>query len=52
MINKGSLKLRIMAYLTQSKDDMSASENWRKNKYKDHQEKMINRFKNACGFKR
>ena len=48
MIKKGSLKLRIMASLTQASDNKSASYNWRDNVYLQHEEEMISKLIAAC----
>ena len=48
MIKKGSLKLRIMASLTQATDSKSASYNWRDNVYLQHEQEMISKLMKAC----
>lgn len=48
MIKKGSLKLRIMASLTQATDNKSASYNWRDNVYLQHEQEMISKLMKAC----
>jgi hypothetical protein len=48
-INKGSLKLRLMAALTVAEDGMSASENWRERQWRAHEEEMLAKLIAACG---
>lgn len=48
MIRKGSLKLRLMASLTQATDNQSASYNWRDNVYLQHEQEMISKLIDAC----
>lgn len=48
-INKGSLKLRLMAALTVAEDGMSASENWRERQWRVHEEEMLAKLIAACG---
>ena len=48
MISKGSLKLRVMSYLTDGNDGQSASDVWKSERCAEHQEKMIKLLKDAC----
>jgi len=49
MIAKGSIKLRIMSELTESKDDKVASLYWKETAYKKHEEDMLKYLMEACG---
>jgi len=49
MIDKGSLKLRLMRDLTEKHEDKSASTYWKETAYKIHEEEMIAMLKQACG---
>ena len=49
MIDKGSLKLRIMRDLTEKHGDKSASMYWRETAYKEHEKEMIALLAKACG---
>ena len=48
MISKGSLKLRLMSELTTVNDGTNASQNWKDNVCKEHEEEMINILKDSC----
>ena len=48
MINKGSIKLRIMSELTEKQGDKAASLCWKESIYKQHEEEMIAILKTAC----
>jgi hypothetical protein len=49
MIEKGSLKLRIMSDLTErGKDGKNASAYWKDTVCKEHEDYMIEILKNAC----
>ena len=47
MIEKGSLKLRLMAKLTEAQDGRSATEQWRDLNCEKHEEEMLNILKEA-----
>ena len=49
MINKGSIKLRIMRDLTNGSNGMNASEYWKECACKEHEKKMIEKLKKKCG---
>lgn len=49
MIVKGSLKLRIMSDMTEKNGDKPASLYWKETAYKQHEKKMIDILKTACG---
>lgn len=49
MIAKGSIKLRIMSELTESKDSKVASLYWKETAYKKHEEDMLKYLMEACG---
>ncbi len=49
MIAKGSLKLRLMAELTEKHDNVAASIYWKETAYKRHEDEMIMLLKQACG---
>ena len=49
MIAKGSIKLRIMSELTESKDGKVASLYWKETAYKKHEEDMLKYLMEACG---
>lgn len=49
MINKGSIKLRIMSKLTEKNNDKVASLYWKETMYKKHEEEMIKLLMDACG---
>lgn len=49
MIEKGSLKLRLMSTLTVPEDNASASQNWKEKVCEDHEREMINYLSTACG---
>lgn len=48
MISKGSLKLRLMSKLTTVNDGTNASQNWKDNVCKEHEEEMIKILKDSC----
>ena len=48
MISKGSLKLRLMSELTTGNDVTNASQNWKDNVCKEHEEEMIKILKDSC----
>ena len=48
MIAKGSIKLRIMSEMTESKDGKVASLYWKEKAYKTHEEDMLNYLIGAC----
>ena len=48
MINKGSLKLRLMSELTIPGDDIPSSQNWREHICEEHEREMINKLSIAC----
>jgi hypothetical protein len=49
MIEKGSLKLRLMSDLTASGNDMSASQNWKEKVCEEHENEMISMLRTSCG---
>lgn len=49
MIEKGSLKLRLMSELTVSGDDITANQNWKDFVCEKHEREMINMLSEACG---
>jgi hypothetical protein len=49
MISKGSIKLRIMSELTETKDNKTASLYWKETMYKKHEEEMVKYLADACG---
>lgn len=49
MIEKGSLKLRLMSALTTPGDGIPASQNWRENVCEEHERQMISLLSAACG---
>lgn len=49
MIDKGSLKLRLMRELTTPGDGISASQNWKENVCEEHEQEMIRILSEACG---
>ena len=48
MISKGSLKLRLMSKLTTVNNGTNASQNWKDNACRKHEEEMINILKDSC----
>ena len=48
MISKGSLKLRLMSELTTVNDGTNASQNWKDNVCRKHEEEMIKILKDSC----
>ena len=48
IIQKGSLKLRIMSQLTEEYKGRDASLYWKKTLYKKHENDMIEKLRNAC----
>ena len=48
MISKGSLKLRLMSKLTTVNDGTNASQNWKDNACREHEEEMIKILKDSC----
>ena len=49
MIEKGSLKLRLMSELTVPGDDITANQNWKDFVCEKHESEMINMLAEACG---
>ena len=49
MIAKGSIKLRMMSELTETKDGKAASSYWKETAYKKHEEDMLGYLREACG---
>lgn len=49
MIDKGSLKLRIMSKLTTSGEEITASQNWKDCVCEEHEREMISMLTSACG---
>ncbi|MBR6863880.1 MAG: DUF262 domain-containing protein [Bacteroidales bacterium] len=49
MIEKGSLKLRLMSEMTTPSGDLSASQNWKNKVCEEHEKKMIQILSEACG---
>ena len=49
MIAKGSIKLRLMAELTEKHGNVAASSYWKETAYKTHETEMIDLLKRACG---
>jgi hypothetical protein len=49
VIDKGSIKLRIMSELTESSGDYTASSNWKDNVCAEHEKKMIDMLKSRIG---
>ena len=52
MIEKGSLKLRLMSAQTIPGDDIPASQNWKDNICEEHEREMISMLSRACGIER
>ncbi len=49
MIEKGSLKLRLMSELTVPRDGLSANQNWKEIACEEHEQEMIEMLSTACG---
>ena len=49
MIAKGSIKLRMMSELTETKDGKAASSYWKETACKKHEEDMLGYLREACG---
>ena len=49
MIEKGSLKLRLMSELTVPRDGLSANQNWKGIACEEHEQEMIEMLSTACG---
>lgn len=49
MIEKGSLKLRLMSELTAPGDGIPASQNWKDFVCEEHEREMISMLSAACG---
>lgn len=51
MIEKGSLKLRLMSESTIPGDGIPASQNWKESACERHESEMINLLSESCGWK-